>query len=289
MRFAIIATPRSGNSVLRKTIAAAYELQEFGGHDADLLRAGLPDDSIVQVHAKYSVELHRSLTDQGVIIVTPTRHPLDTILSMLHFAQFEPEVNQWLGGDYLADLGGCDPSSKAFRAFATGEGAHELLGVSLGWWPNSDVAIRYCDFNHDPTVVLAHPAMPEPRLSRHHPSVRDSGSFARFHSAPNMHGWLGQPGYWHQFIPTSLAETLYSMHRASFDIGGFGISGSEELSPQAIRTNWALAFAGRDASPRRGLGGRLTARSQRASSTLTGATAAAASAAGTAGLLRILG
>ena len=47
MRFAIIATPRSGNSVLRKTIAAAFELQEYGGHDSDLLRAELADNAIV--------------------------------------------------------------------------------------------------------------------------------------------------------------------------------------------------------------------------------------------------
>jgi hypothetical protein len=98
MRFAIIATPRSGNSVLRKTIAAAYELQEFGGHDAELLRADLPDDSIVQVHARYSEELHQVLVDHGVIIVTPTRHPLDTLLSMLHFKQFEPATTWRISG-----------------------------------------------------------------------------------------------------------------------------------------------------------------------------------------------
>jgi hypothetical protein len=289
MRFAIIATPRAGNSVLRKTISAAYGLQEFGGHDPRLLEGDLPDGSIFQVHARYSPELHRSLTEQGVIIVTPTRHPLDTLLSMLHFAQFEPEVNHWLGGNYLTELEGCDPSSRAFRTFATGEGAHELLGVSLGWWPHADVAIRYCDFNEDPTVVLERPEMPEPRLTRHHPSVRDSGSFARFHSAPNMHGWLGQPGYWQHFIPTSLVKTLYSIHQPSFDIGHYDISDSEELTPQQIRSNWAAAFAGREENARRGFGSRLTARSQHASNKLTGATAAAAGAAGTAGLLRILG
>lgn len=286
MRFAIIATPRSGNSVLRKTIAAAFELQEYGSHDADLLRAELPDNSIVQVHARYSEDLHQVLVDHDVIIVTPTRHPLDTLLSMLHFKQFEPAVNSWLGGNYLADLGGCDPTSKAFRAFATGEGAHELLGVSLGWWPHAQVTARYRDFCVDPSLILDSPGMPAPLLSRHHPSVRDSGSFARFHSAPNMHGWLGQPDYWRQFIPTSFAELLYDIHRVNFELGHFVIDDSEELTPQQIRTNWAAAFAGREESPRRGLGKRLTERTQRISTTLTGA---AAGAAGTAGALQIFG
>jgi hypothetical protein len=104
-----------------------------------------------------------------------------------------------------------------------------------------------------------------------------------------MHGWLGQPGYWQHFIPTSLVKTLYSIHQPSFDIGHYDISDSEELTPQQIRSNWAAAFAGREENARRGFGSRLTARSQHASNKLTGATAAAAGAAGTAGLLRILG
>lgn len=286
MRFAIIATPRSGNSVLRKTIAAAYELQEFGGHDAELLRADLPDDSIVQVHARYSEELHQVLVDHGVIIVTPTRHPLDTLLSMLHFKQFEPAVNSWLHGNYLAELGGCDPTSKAFRAFATGEGAHALLQVSLGWWSHAQVTARYRDFSSDPTSILEYPGMPEPRLSRHHPSVRDSGSFARFHSAPNMHGWLGEPDYWRQFIPLSFAELLYDIHRPSFDLGHFDLSGARELTAQEVRTNWAAAFTGREDTGHQGLAKRLSTHSQRVS---TGLTSAAAGAAGAAGLLHILG
>ncbi len=286
MRFAVIATPRSGNSVLRKTISAAFGLQEFAGHDADLLRAELPDNSIVQVHARYSPELHRVLIDHDVIIVTPTRHPLDTLLSMLHFKQFEPEVKNWLQANYLADLGGCDPTSKAFRAFATGEGAHELLGVSLGWWPHAHVTARYRDFSTDPTVILDYPGMPEPLLSRHHPAVRDSGSFARFHSAPNMHGWLGQPDYWRQFISTSFAEVLYEIHRPHFELGDFTIDGAEELTATQIRTNWAAAFTGREEGGSRKLGSRLTEKSQRVSTALTGA---AAGAAGTAGLFQIFG
>lgn len=92
MRIAIIGTPRSGNTAMRSVLAAAYELTEMASHDASFLRSDLPDNTIAQVHCAYDQGLRDHLRSQDIDIVTPRRHPLDTLLSMLHFAQFEPQV-----------------------------------------------------------------------------------------------------------------------------------------------------------------------------------------------------
>ncbi len=103
MRIAIIGTPRSGNTAMRSVLAAAYELTEMASHDASFLRSDLPDNTIAQVHCAYDQGLRDHLRSQDIDIVTPRRHPLDTLLSMLHFAQFEPQVANWLGGNWLHD------------------------------------------------------------------------------------------------------------------------------------------------------------------------------------------
>ena len=159
MRFALIGTPRSGNTLLRSVIAASLDLTECASHDPGTLLGHLPRGSITQVHAPYSTALHESLREREVVIVTPIRHPLDALLSMLHFAQFEPQVAQWLGGNHLRDVLGCDPTSRAFREFALGNGARALLQVSVDWAPHAALTVRFRDFCHDPEAIVTRPTI----------------------------------------------------------------------------------------------------------------------------------
>ena len=92
---------RALGSLLRKTLARAHGLDETASHDPAYLFGDLALGTVAQVHAPYTPELHASLRKRSVIVVTPRRHPLDVLLSMLHFAQFEPDVSCWLGGNYL--------------------------------------------------------------------------------------------------------------------------------------------------------------------------------------------
>jgi len=249
MRLAVIGTPRSGNSLLRKVLSHAYGLGEVGSHDPEYLLGDLPDDTVFQVHAPCTPSLRASLHRQGVLVVTPTRHPLDTLLSMLHFAQFEPEVDRWLGGEYLADLPGCDPTSRAFREFALGDGAGALLGVSVGWAPFADVVVDYTESAAEPLAVLGHEGLGAHRIVGDAAVMREVSAFDAFHRTDNMHGWLGRAGYWTSFIPADLAVQIRSTHPAAFEVGGYDISGAADIAAPAIRMAWAESFSGRRQEP----------------------------------------
>lgn len=244
MRLAVIGTPRSGNSLLRKVLAHAYGLAEVGSHDPEYLMEDLPDDTVYQVHASCTPRVRESLRRQGVLVITPTRHPLDTLLSMLHFAQFEPEVDRWLGGRFLADLPGCDPTSRAFREFAVGDGAGALLDVSAGWAPFADVVIDYAASASDPLAVLEHEGLGAHRIVGDPRVMREVSAFDAFHRSSNMHGWLGRAGYWTSFIPVDLARDIAAAHPRAFAVGGHTIDGAADTPAPEIRLAWAASFAG---------------------------------------------
>lgn len=245
MRLAVIGTPRSGNSLLRKTLAQAHGLDETASHDPAFLLGDLALGTVAQVHAPYTPELHASLRKRSVIVVTPRRHPLDVLLSMLHFAQFEPDVSCWLGGNYLDGLEGCDPSSRAFRAFALGAGSAELLSVSVGWSAHADVIVEYSDLVADPTTFLADGVFGAYPQVRERSVVLEAGSFESFHRSGNMHGWLGQAGYWTSFIPRAFADEICAAHPHAFAAGGYDVAGARELTGPQVRMAWATSFAGR--------------------------------------------
>jgi hypothetical protein len=245
MRLAVIGTPRSGNSLLRKTLARAHGLDETASHDPAFLLGDLALGTVAQVHAPYSPELHASLRKRSVIVVTPRRHPLDVLLSMLHFAQFEPDVSYWLDGNYLDGLEGCDPSSRAFRAFALGEGSARLLSVSVGWSAHADVIVEYADLVADPTMVLADDAFGAYPQVGERSLVLEAGSFEGFHRSGNMHGWLGQSGYWTSFISRDFAEEIKAAHPEAFVAGDYDMSGARDLTGPQVRMAWASSFAGR--------------------------------------------
>lgn len=243
MRFALIGTPRSGNTLLRSVIAASLDLTECASHDPGTLLGHLPRGSITQVHAPYSTALHESLREREVVIVTPIRHPLDALLSMLHFAQFEPQVAQWLGGNHLRDVLGCDPTSRAFREFALGNGARALLQVSVDWAPHAALTVRFRDFCHDPEAIVTR-LQGEKVSARLSERVWTAADFSRHATMPNMHGWMGRPDYWREFIPSSLAHEIREAQRPAFEIAGFTLEGAQSLSPVDIRRHWAAAFSG---------------------------------------------
>ena len=84
------------------------------------------------------------------------RHPLDVLVSILHFASHEPQTARWLdgeGGDESSILG-AEPASAAFLASATGPRARALLAVTPEWWPHGGVAVRYEDAVGSPEAAL---------------------------------------------------------------------------------------------------------------------------------------
>lgn len=241
----VVGTPRSGNTATRTVLAHAYGLAEAASHDPLVLQAPLSRDAIVQVHAPYSCAAESSLRDRGFSIVTPVRHPLDVLVSMLHFAQFEPQVNEWLGGRCFTELVGATPADSAFSAFAFSECASRLLSISVDWARVADVTFRYRDIYPDMTRIADLPGLPRRRADR--TSGADDNVTARLaalRSRPNMHAWIGTPDYWMRFIPIGLAEELRQAHPQAFAVGRYTIDGAQHLTSAQIERAWANAFHG---------------------------------------------
>ena len=147
MRLAVVSTPRSGNTWLRGLLAGLNGLQQRAVHDpGEIDWAGLPDRSIVQVHRPRTEEFARELERDGVRVVTIARHPLDVLVSILHFSRREPNTRHWLlgEGDGEAVIRGAAPGDAAFEAFAKSPRASQLLAVTSSWWNEPGVIeVRY--------------------------------------------------------------------------------------------------------------------------------------------------
>jgi hypothetical protein len=246
LRLAIIGTPRSGNSWLRYILRDAYGLTEMSFHHPREIPTELPPAVVLQIHW-YRVAPFRSwLKAHGFRVIVPARHPLDVLLSILHFVRYEPETARWLdgAGAIPADLRAASPVSPAFAAYACGQGAANLLGVSAAWWrDDTALRIRYEDMVRDPYAALA-PLIAALGAPRHGLAAALAGaSLDVFKGLPNRHGWQGTPGLWRSLIPPGLAMRIYLSQRAAFQTLGYGIR-PYWLPSRIAGRNWAKLTAG---------------------------------------------
>jgi hypothetical protein len=226
LRLAMIGTPRSGNTWLRRVLATAYE---FGGeagwetsvHDpADLDWGAEPPRSIVQVHLSRTREYESLLASQGVRPVVPSRHPFDVLISILQYATHVHDTHRWLfgaGGDEVA-IRGLDPNHPAFLEYARGPRAGALLDVSPAWsQAPGAIPVRYEDLVNNPLPTLEglarmigqQPVVDWPTALEQNTKdeLRKSHGFG--------HIWKGRPGLWRSLLTAesvaALAEILHPL------------------------------------------------------------------------------
>lgn len=100
MRLAIISTPRSENTWFRYILSNLYGLEQYAIHRPNDLDWGtLPENCVVQIHWHKSLEISTLLESHGFQVLTIARHPLDVLISILHFSMFEPQTACWLDGE----------------------------------------------------------------------------------------------------------------------------------------------------------------------------------------------
>jgi hypothetical protein len=100
LRIAVVSTPRSGNTWFRRLLATTYGLEEWAVHNpADLDRAGLSSRCLVQLDWQRVEPFTSMLQRQRFRVVVLSRHPLDVLISILHFAPHEPLTARWLEGE----------------------------------------------------------------------------------------------------------------------------------------------------------------------------------------------
>ena len=243
IKLAIISSPRSGNTWMRHLLKTAYDLEEIAVHTPqELFIQELPEQLVAQIHWLPEKTFCDSLTRQAIKVISIARHPLDTLLSIWHFIQHEPNTVLWLDGAGKIDLelAGKSPTSAEFLNYARGEGAKALLEVTEQWWQLPEtLCVRYEDMVANPHQTLSQIFQfieQEPILPI--PEILQLNTLARFQATPNHHAWQGRPGLWRELIPASTAIAIYEAHCDLFKTLDYVCDPDWDLSDSEATMRW---------------------------------------------------
>ncbi|MDX2202121.1 MAG: sulfotransferase domain-containing protein [Hyphomicrobiaceae bacterium] len=239
-RLAIISSPRSGNSWTRSVIAKGLRIPELAVHDYADLQA-LPDRCVVQVHWYREPHFQRFLASERFAVLTLARHPLDVLLSVLHFVQHEPETSKWLLGncEIPAALQHHGPTSDTFLDYCLSWGAENLLSITYQWWHDKDaIKARYEDLVRQPADGFAGIAAALGESADRLSEALAQRNLEHFQATPNKHGWRGIPNHWQTMIPRSFADQIRDRHARVFDCLGYTVP-DYELDADEARETWA--------------------------------------------------
>jgi hypothetical protein len=222
-RLALVSTPRSGNTWLRHLLGQVFAADELAVHDpSEVPWNALPAACVLQMHQHHTPALEAQLACHGFRVVVLARHPLDVLLSILHFATHDGATARWLpgeGGDE-APVHGAMPGSPAFVAYAQGSRAQALLSVSPAWWdaPGS-LGVRYEDLVAQPALELERLIAAVGLPARVPPgrAVADTGLADLRRRGPGRHHfWQGRPGLWRRLLVSADASAIAAVHAGVF-------------------------------------------------------------------------
>lgn len=240
MRIAIVSTPRSGNTWLRHLLRDMWDFPEIAVHNyLDAVR--LPESCVLQLHWYREPNFQHFLSEHNVNVVTVARHPLDVLVSVLHYVRYEPDTAKWLGGNCQlpGSLSEASPVSHDFVRYALSFGSENLLSVTYQWWhDDSAIKVRYEDLVADTARELRQLSGRLQLSSFGMTSAMAANSLETFKSAPNRQGWQGRPGLWRELIPFEVATRIFDRHRSVFEMLGYNIEATS-LSVTEAESNWA--------------------------------------------------
>src|SRR3954470_22779750 len=99
LRIAVVSTPRAGNTWVRHLLGTAYQVPHFARHSlSDEDWNALPPEVVLQIHWRRTPAFAVRLKEHGFRVVTVARHPLDVLISILHFCIYDSESEHWLLG-----------------------------------------------------------------------------------------------------------------------------------------------------------------------------------------------
>jgi len=228
VRLALLSTPRSGNTWLRRLLAQLFAAEELAVHHPDEIRwLTLPRACVLQLHWQRTADLEAQLAAHGFRVVVLARHPLDVLLSILHFATHDGATRHWLQGQDGDErpLHGAMPCSASFLAYGQGQRAKALLAVSTQWsQAPSALTLTYEDLVANPSVQLE-------RLVQalDIPAQRSLADTVAGATLPRMRGlngarhhfWQGQPGLWRRLLVAEMAATIAATQAEPFTCFGY--------------------------------------------------------------------
>jgi hypothetical protein len=244
VRLALTGTPRSGNSWLRLLLSSAYGCESLASHSSEEVPwDSLPDDLVLQMHSHPDADLTSTLQEHGFRTIVLGRHPLDVLISILHYARADSSPARWLageGGDEISIVGS-SPLDSAFLEYATGPRAKALLGLSREWWVQPDaVRLTYEALCGDVVGVL------EPVLAQIARPKKSIEKAAAAHTLDHLrrtisshHFWRGRPGHWRTLLTQAESATIAEAHRESFELFGYELDPDPDLDEATARSNWS--------------------------------------------------
>jgi hypothetical protein len=251
LRLAVIGTPRSGNTWLRRLLATAYGLEdqrreELWEHDlTGVPWDDLPPRCVLQIHWRPVEPFTALLRDQGFRVVTPVRHPFDVLISILHYTWYVSNTGRWLDGEHgdESSIRGVSPRSEAFLSYATGPRAAALLSVSPEWGRVPDtLSVGYEDLVRDPFPTMFGLTQSLDEVD-HHEVFRaiDACAIDRLRTPANApHFWQGKPGLWRAFLTSEEAQQIARTHFPLFRQFGFLCDPDPSLTGDLADANWDL-------------------------------------------------
>ncbi|MEH2168189.1 MAG: sulfotransferase domain-containing protein [Nostoc sp.] len=244
LRLAIISNPRSGNTWLRKMLAASYEMAELAVHHPnDISWHLLPARLVLQIHWHRSDDLVSLLAEQGFRVVVLARHPLDVLISILHFANYEPDTASWLKGEGGTEISILEktPLSPEFINYATGSRAAALLSISSEWWRREDtLKVRYENLVNDAVKELSQfneqldltPVKPILDVVSLH-------SIDRLRTmSTNNHFWQGKYALWKKLLTAPVAQEIALAHQSVLAKLEYVCNADPTLTEEQAIANW---------------------------------------------------
>jgi hypothetical protein len=243
-RIAIVSTPRNGNTWLRHLLSNAYGIEEKAVHSPlDLDWTSLSEGCVLQIHWHPEWRFLRRLQRERFQPVVLARHPLDVLISILHYSLHEPTA-RWLEGEGGNErlIFGAMPRSTAFLNYARGPRAAALLSVTREWWNVADVIpVHYEVLNRDPAGELQRvlDALGHPPARAVEEVIADhSITKLRVLTQNDHHFWIGQCGLWKQLLTAAevglLAEVLQPLY-GDFD---YDWEADPNLTAAQADANW---------------------------------------------------
>jgi hypothetical protein len=243
----LTATPRSGNTLVQRLFAELTGYAVMAAPMvADLDEREVTGPVFVQVHAPNDRLARKFVAAVNAEVVTIARHPLDVLLSVLHFSRHESQILDWLDGAALASpetLRGASPTSAQFVEWATGKGASRLLAVTHQWWRESTThRVRYEELIVDTPGVVAK-LFAELGVAPRDPAAdADQIRAGALLGLANHHRWRATSNGWRDLLPVETATQLYRAHRRVFDDLGYTLDAVDPLLDEsAANANWRAA------------------------------------------------
>ncbi len=251
LRIAIVSTPRSGNNWLLHLLSRVYDLpRQAPNSPSEVDWSALPPRCVLLFHWHREPSFLAHLRQHHCHIVGMVRHPLDVLLSVLHYCLHGSTI--WLdgeGGNEQSIIGAL-PCSPAFLEYATGARAGALLSISRQWWgaPES-YSVRYEDLLADPAGQLQRlvEALGEPPCRPIPEAVAGTtlSELRRQHPERKYHFWKGQAGLWRSQLPAREAGVIAAAHPGSFAPLGYACDADPCLEVRQADANWIkLLWAG---------------------------------------------